>query len=399
VTLSASSLYDPDVFVEGVPFTLLAKLREREPVHWHAEGPGAGRYVVTSHRFVRQMNRDWERFSSSQLAVAGGEGEHRRAGPITLLESDPPAHTALRRTVNRGFTPRATAALEHVAQTVASDLVDDFVARGGGDAAELAAQVPLQVTGEILGVPLDDRADLLRWTSTTVGALDPELCASPADLRRAMKEFDDYGQRRIRRCRADPGSDIFSSLVDAEVEGTSFSDEDLGGWWKLLVTGSTETTRNLLSGGLELFLDHPEQAGAVGADPSLIDAAIEEMLRMVTPVMHHQRRVTCSVAHESGVTLQPGQVVDLWMIAANRDSEVFSDADTFDIRRSPNDHLSFGSGGPHYCLGASLARQEAHAFFEAVGPRLDRWERCGPSSRLRGVHFNSLKHLPVAVRR
>ncbi len=177
------------------------------------------------------------------------------------------------------------------------------------------------------------------------------------------------------------------------------SDEDLGGWWKLLVTGSTETTRNLLSGGLDLLLDHPDQARQLATDPSLIDSAIEEMLRMVTPVMHHQRRVTCTVAHESGVTFEPGQIVDLWMIAANRDPEAFSDADVFDVTRSPNDHLSFGSGGPHYCLGASLARQEARAFFEAVIPRFEHWDRAGSPARLRGTHFNSLKHLPVTVRR
>jgi cholest-4-en-3-one 26-monooxygenase len=400
VSISASPLYDPGIFVEGVPHGLLARLRENAPVHWHADGVGAGRYVVTSHRFVRQLNRDWECFSSSQLAVAGGEGHHRRAGPVTLLESDPPEHTALRRLVSRGFTPRAASALEEVARPVAADLVDRFVAAGGGDAAEaLAAQLPLHVTGEMLGIPYGDRADLLRWTSTTVGAMDPELCPSPEHARRAMQRFAEYGREHIRRRRANPGADVFSALVHAEFEGARLSDEALGGWWQLLVTGSTETTRNLLSGGLLLLLDHPDQASALAADPALIDSAIEEMLRMVTPVMHHQRRVTTSVVHESGVTFEPGQIVDLWMIAANRDHEVFDDADTFDITRSANDHLSFGSGGPHFCLGASLARQEARAFFEAVAPQVERLERTGPATRLRGTHFNSLKHLPVAIRR
>ena len=400
VSIDASALDDPDVFVEGVPHELLAQLREHEPVHWSADGTGAGRYVVTSHRFVRELNRDWEHFSSAQLAVAGGEGHHRRAGPVTLLESDPPEHTALRRLVSRGFTPRAVSALDVVARDVAADLVERFVAARGGDAADaLAAQLPLHVTGEMLGIPYDDRADLLRWTSTTVGALDRELCPQPQDAKHAMQRFAEYGREHIRGRRADPGDDVFSALVHAEHEDMPLADDDLGGWWQLLVTGSTETTRNLLSGGLLLLLDHPDQASALAADPALIDSAIEEMLRMVTPVMHHQRRVTTTVAHGSGVTFEPGQIVDLWMIAANRDRDVFERADAFDITRSPNDHLSFGSGGPHFCLGASLARQEARAFFEALAPYLEQFERTGPAARLRSTHFNSLKHLPIAVRR
>jgi cholest-4-en-3-one 26-monooxygenase len=400
VSISASPLYDPDVFVEGVPHGVLARLREDDPVHWHGSGLGAGRYVVTSHQFVRQLNRDWERFSSSQLAVAGGEGQHRRSGPVTLLESDPPAHTVLRRLVSQSFTPRAASRLEEAARTIATDLVDKFVADGGGDAAEvLAAQLPLHVTGEMLGIPYADRADLLRWTSVTIGAMDPELCPSQQHARLAMQQFAEYGQEHIRRRRADPRDDLFSALIHADLEGATLSDEDLVGWWQLLVTGSTETTRNLLSSGLMLLLDHPDQASALAADPLLIDTAIEEILRMVTPVMHHQRRVTTTVMHESGAIFEPGQIVDLWMIAANRDHDAFVHADTFDITRLANDHLSFGSGGPHFCLGASLARQEAHVFLEALAPHLERLERAGPAAHLRSIHFNSLKHLPVAIRR
>ena len=400
MSISARPLYDPEVFIEGVPHELLARLREGDPMHWHGDGMGAGRYVVTSHQYVRQLNRDWERFSSSQLAVAGGEGQHRRSGPVTLLECDPPAHTVLRRLVSSYFTPRAASTLEDTARTIAADLVDRFVADGGGDAAErLAAQLPLHVTGEMLRIPIADRADLLRWTSTTIGAMDPELCPSQQHAQRAMQQFVEYGRQHIRRRRADPGDDIFSALIHADVDGATLSDEDLVGWWQLLVTGSTETTRNLLSGGLKLLLDHPDQGSALAADPSLIDTAIEEMLRMVTPVMHHQRRVTMTVVHESGAVLEPGQIVDLWMIAANRDREVFVDADSFDITRAVNDHLSFGSGGPHFCLGASLARREAHAFFEALAPHLEQLERTGPAVQVRSTHFNSLKHLPVASRR
>ncbi|MFA5884693.1 MAG: cytochrome P450 [Acidimicrobiia bacterium] len=399
MSIDAGALYDPEVFVRGVPHDLLAELRAHDPVHWHGDGPGSGRYVVTSHRFVRQLNRDWERFSSARLTVAGGEGAHRRTGPVTLLESDPPEHTAMRRLVSRGFTPRAVGALEATARSVAHDLVEQFVAAGGGDAAEaLAAQLPLQVTGEMIGIPPDDRADILRWTSTTIGAGDPEVCAEPALAARALHAYLAYGQQHIRRRRAEPGDDVFSALVRSEIDGTTLTDEELGGWWQLLVTGSTETTRNLLSSGLMLLLDHPDQAALLAADPDLVDTAIEEMLRFVTPVMHHQRRVTERVHHESGTVFEPGDVVDLWMSAANRDPAVFADPDHFDVTRAENDHLSFGSGGPHFCLGASLARQEARAFFDALLPHLDRMQRSGPEARLRSTHFNSLKHLPVAVR-
>ena len=397
--IDAALLDDPDTFVVGLPLELLARLREGDPVYWLPHRRGGGRYVVTSYRYVREFNRDWQQFSSSQLAVSGGEGEHRGQGAITLLEFDPPDHTALRLLVNRGFTPRAIRRLEDSAHRIAGELVDGFLANGGGDAAEmLAAQLPLQVTGEMLGIPVADRADILAWTNTTIGAFDPEMCPTMDDARAAMANFAAYGQAHIARRRAEPGDDVFSSLVHAEHEGRRLTDEELGGWWQLLVTGSTETTRNLLSSGLMLLLDHPDQAAALADDESLLDGAIDEMLRVVTPVMHHQRRVTSPMEHESGVSFEPGQIVDLWMTAANRDPEVFDDPDAFDIRRDASGQLSLGSGGPHYCLGANLARTEARAYFSALAPHLHRLERSGPEARLRTTHFNSLKHLPVAVK-
>ena len=397
--IDAASLDNPDTFVAGLPLKLLAQLRAEQPVHWLPHPRGGGRYVVTSYRYVREFNRDWRQFSSSQLAVSGGEGEHRGQGAITLLEFDPPDHTALRLLINRGFTPRAIRRLEDSAHRIAGELVDKFMAEGGGDAAELlAAQLPLQVTGEMLGIPVSDRADILAWTNTTIGAFDPEMCPTMDDARAAMVNFAEYGQAHIARRKAEPGDDVFSSLVHAEYEGRRLTDEELGGWWQLLVTGSTETTRNLLSSGLMLLLDHPDQAAALVADESLLDGAIDEMLRVVTPVMHHQRRVTAPMDHESGVSFEPGQIVDLWMTSANRDPEVFDNPDIFDIRRDASDHLSLGSGGPHYCLGANLAKTEARAYFSALAPHLHRLERSGPEARLRTTHFNSLKHLPVAVK-
>ena len=397
--IDAAPLDNPDTFVAGLPLELLAQLREEDPVHWLPHRRGGGRYVVTSYRCVRDFNRDWRQFSSSQLAVSGGEGEHRGQGAITLLEFDPPDHTALRLLVNRGFTPRAIRQLEDSAHRIAGELVDKFIAEGGGDAAELlAAQLPLQVTGEMLGIPVSDRADILAWTNTTIGAFDQEMCPSMDEARAAMANFAEYGQAHIARRKAEPGDDVFSSLVHAEYEGRRLTDEELGGWWQLLVTGSTETTRNLLSSGLMLLLDHPDQAAALAADESLLDGAIDEMLRLVTPVMHHHRRVTTPMEHESGASFEPGQIVDLWMTSANRDPEMFDNPDVFDIRRDASDHLSLGSGGPHYCLGANLAKTEARAYFSALVPHLVSMERTGPESRLRTTHFNSLKHLPVAVK-
>ena len=397
--IDAAPLDNPDTFVAGLPLELLAQLREEEPVHWLPHRRGGGRYVVTSYQYVREFNRDWQQFSSSQLAVSGGEGEHRGQGAITLLEFDPPDHTALRLLVNRGFTPRAIRRLEDSAHRIAEELVDGFLANGGGDAAEmLAAQLPLHVTGEMLGIPVADRADILAWTNTSIGAFDPEMCPTINDARAAMANFAAYGQAHIARRKAEPGDDVFSSLVHAEYEGRRLTDEELGGWWQLLVTGSTETTRNLLSSGLMLLLDNPDQAAALVADESLLDGAIDEMLRVVTPVMHHQRRLTSPMEHESGVSFEPGQIVDLWMTAANRDPEVFDHPDAFDIHRDATGQLSLGSGGPHYCLGANLARTEARAYFSALAPHLERMERTGPESRLRTTHFNSLKHLPVAVK-
>lgn len=400
MSIDAGPLYDPDTYVAGVPHDLFARLRTESPVHRHDDHPEGPRYVVTPHAYVRELNRNWEAYSSTQLAVAGGQGSHRDDGrAITLLEFDPPEHTNLRRLVNRGFTPRAIRALEETANQLAVDLVEGFVANGGGDAAvELAAQLPLQVTGEMLGIPERDRNDILDWTTATIGAFDPDIVAEPADALEPFLNFGEYGQRHIARRRADPGDDVFSALVHAEYEGERLTDIELGGWWQLLVTGSTETTRNLLSGGLLLLLEHPEQAERLVADETLLDSAIEEMLRLVTPVMHHQRRVTARTEHVSGVVFEENDIVDLWMSSGNRDPEVFEDPDRFDIGRAPNDHLALGSGGPHYCLGSHLAKQEARAYFSALRPHLSRLELAGPPARLRTTHFNSLKRLPVSLR-
>jgi cytochrome P450 len=391
VTLADIDLADVDRFVAGVPWEWFTRLREQAPLWWHD-----GCWVVTSHELFQTVTRDWATFSSAGGTTPPGDPGQAPQGQI-LLSMDPPEHTFYRRLVSRLFTPRAIGALEPQVRDVARRRIAAFVAAGGGDfVLEVAAPIPLRVISTLMGVPEADEPRVFEWANAIIPSDDPEYRISAEAARGARAALEAYGTEMIAQRRHRPTGDLLSRLIDAAVDGKQLTDAELQKFVVLLVVGGSETTRHLLSHGVLALIEHPEQRRRVVDGSVTMDTVIEEMLRWSTPVMHHARHATRPM-EVAGQRIEPGQRVVLWLASANRDGAVFGDPDVFDVGRSPNPHTALGSGGPHFCLGAHLARLEGAATFEELRPHLDRLRLSGPVQRLRSNFFNSIKHLPLTV--
>ena len=391
MTLADIELADVDRFVAGVPWEWFARLREQAPLWWHD-----GCWVVTSHELFQAVTRDWATFSSAGGTTPPGDPGQAPQGQI-LLAMDPPEHTFYRRLASRLFTPRAVAALEPQVRDVARRRIGAFVAAGGGDfVLDVAAPIPLRVISTLMGVPETDEPKVFEWANAIIPSEDPEYRISAEAARGARAALEAYGTEMIAERRRRPTGDLLSRLIDAELDGQRLTDGELQKFVVLLVVGGSETTRHLLSHGVIALIEFPEQRRRVVDGSVGMDTVIEEMLRWSTPVMHHARHATHSV-EIAGHRIERGQRVVLWLASANRDGAVFADPDVFDVGRSPNPHTALGSGGPHFCLGAHLARLEGAATFEELRPYLDRLRLAGPVQRLRSNFFNSVKHLPLTV--
>jgi cholest-4-en-3-one 26-monooxygenase len=385
-------------FGRAIPFEAFAELRRHAPLFWYEPG---GYWVVSSYDLLGEINRNPTVFSS--WGGPGGAGTEDTPsvdapGNRTILTMDPPQHTVYRRLVSRSFMPRAVNAREDLAREMARELIEGFVGRGGGDwVTEVACLLPMRVMSSLMGMDRADEAMILRRTNALLGGSDPEYSAgSPQELGELNVESVSYADRLIDEHRRNPRHDLVDDLLNARVDGMPLSDEELRAWVTMYIGGGAETTRHLIAHGLVCLLEWPDARRQVmeGHDLGL---AVEEMLRFVSPVMHHSRWPLESVEID-GNRIEPGQRTTLWMVSANRDGKAFDDPDRFDITRDPNRHDSLGAGGPHFCLGAGLARLEARVLFEETLPYLDRMALAGPTQRGENNFFNILKHCPVVVR-
>lgn len=396
-------LLDRDVFTERVPHEWFAYLREHAPVYRHPEPDGPGFWVITRYDDVVATNRDWETSSSDQDrgGVVGLEeliepGEFERGGKL-MLTMDPPEHTRYRKLVNKGFTPRMINALEPHIRELAVEIVEGAIAKGTCDfVVDVAAELPLEAIAELIGVPLEDRHKIFEWSNRMIGSEDPEYIVSSDATTAAQVEMFMYAQQLADDRRREPRRDIVTTLLEAEVDGDRLSELDFNLFFLLLAVAGNETTRNAISHGLDALLAHPDQYALLVDDPSRVTVATEEILRWASPVMYFRRNTTRD--HMLGdAEIAAGDKVSLWYISANRDDSVFDDPFTFDVTRTPNPHVAFGGGGPHFCLGASLARLEIRVLFEELAQRVPRLERAGDTQRLRSNFINGIKHLPVAL--
>jgi hypothetical protein len=253
------------------------------------------------------------------------------------------------------------------------------------------------VLADLLGVPREDRHLLFDWSNRLIGSDDPEFGGGdPMQFAAAFMEMFSYGNTIAEDRRANPRDDLVSVIANAEVEGERLTQVEFNMFWLLLVIAGNETTRNLLSGGTLALIEHPDQLERLVAERDLLPTAIEEMLRFVSPVIHFRRTAT-EDTEIGGQPIAVGDKVVVYYGSANRDGEVFDRPDEFDVGRTPNEHVAFGVG-PHFCLGAHLARQEIGAMFGLLLERVPRLALAGPVQRMQSAFINGIKHLPVEVR-
>lgn len=393
----AIDLLDPASFAAGHPYEQYRWLRTHDPVHWHAEPDGPGFWAVTRHEDVRTVGRDPHRFSSEpSIMIPDPEMPLEADGHQMMLMMDPPRHTRYRRLVNREFTPKSVEELRARVKQLAVTIVDAVIERGECDLVEdLAGEMPSFVVADLLGLPLEDGRTLYRLTETIHTA--PGALPEGAQLGAIMEMFN-YGHELQVAKRQCPAHDLSSRLLESEVEGHRLDEVDFNLFFMLLVDAGGDTTRNLVGAGMHTLFEHPDQLAQLRADPvGLLPTAIEELLRWVSPVVY-MRRLATQDTELGGQHITAGEKVVMYYASANRDGGVFPDADELDLRRSPNDHVAFGGGGPHFCLGAHLARIEIEALMTEILTRLVDLEPAGPTEWLASNFISGPKHLPVRFR-
>jgi cholest-4-en-3-one 26-monooxygenase len=399
--LSDIDLLDRDRFAQGVPHEWFTWLRANAPVYKHPEPDGPGFWVVTKYDDVVTVGRDAQTYSSDQKrgGVVGleefeGAADYGEGGRL-MLTMDPPEHTRHRKLVNRGFTPRQMRMLEPHIRDLTAGILDEVIEQGGCDyVVDVAAELPLQVIAEMLGVPIEDRHKLFEWSNRMIGSEDPEYEVSQDEVMNAQVEMFMYANELAAQRRADPRDDIVTALLNAEVDGDKLTEMDFNLFFLLLSVAGNETTRNSISHGIKAFCDFPDQYQLLVEDPSRAKSATEEIVRWASPVMYFRRNVTRDTELR-GQQIKAGDKISMWYISANRDEDVFDRPFEFDILRSPNEHVGFGGGGPHHCLGANLARMEIYVLLEEMAKRVPTVERVGEAQPLRSNFIAGIKHMPV----
>jgi cholest-4-en-3-one 26-monooxygenase len=394
--LADVDVLNPDNFVAGPPHAAFALLRREAPVYWQKNPRGEGCWVLSRYKDIWKVSLDQGTFSSAKRGtiLRNWNEEEFAATQNLLINMDPPRHTKYRRIVNLGFSPKMVNRLEPHIRGMARKIIDAVAARGECDfVTDIAAELPLQVIAEMMGVPAEDRHRIFEWSNTMIGFDDPQYSTSADTGKNAAIELFMYAQQLAGERRRCPADDLTTLLLNAEVEGDKLSEIDFNTFFLLLLVAGNETTRNTISGGMLALIEHPEQRDRLLANPSLMAAAVDEMVRWVSPVQVFVRTATRDTELR-GVPIRENQRVTLWYGAANRDEEIFPDGDRFDVGRTPNDHLGFGIG-PHFCLGSNLARMEIHIMFEELLRRLPDIELAGSVERLRSYFISGIKTMPV----
>src|SRR5437763_1445982 len=377
----------PEFWID--PYPAFAQLRSEAPVLWHDD---AQLWTIARHDDVMRISRDPTTFCSGQ-GVLPADRDRAVDGASSILFLDPPDHQRHRKLVSPAFTPRRISALEQRVRELARQLLDAVGPDQTVDFAPAVAEpLPMLVIAHMLGVPTSDRDRFKAWSDAMI-----EAATEPAEGTFQLAfELWEYFEKIIEQRRLDPADDLISVIAHAEVDDVSLNNAELNGFCMTLLVAGNETTRNLITGGVEALGRYPDQLQRLVEDRTLVPTAVEEMLRWVTPVMNFARTATTDVEMR-GQEIGAGQMVFMLYGSANRDPEAFGPtADTFDVGRQPNPHMAFGFG-EHFCMGASLARLEARVLFDELLQRVSTIELAGDPERLRSSLMRSLVHLPVTV--
>jgi cytochrome P450 len=388
----------------GYPHEAWTLLRREAPLYWY-ERPDAGPpfWAVTKHADIVTISRQPRLFLNAPRLAVFPEIPQRPPEELParhLLNMDPPEHGKFRKLASARFTPRAVQSLRPAVEKIADDLVDALPESGELDFVEaISARLPLEVLADLLGVPRSDWDKLFHWTNETIGSGDPEYqqgATAEETADRARTALFEYFVGMVDERRKRPTDDIVSLLANAELDGGPVPAFELLSYYFLLVVAGNETTRNATSGGLLALIEHPGELDKLRRDPSLIDAAVEEILRWTTPVIQFCRTATEDVEIRSQ-KVRKGQALCLFYPSANRDEDVFDEPFAFRVDRQPNPHLAFGIG-EHFCLGANLARLELRVIFAKLARRLAEVELAGPVSRLHSSFVGGIKRVPIRYR-
>ena len=389
-------LLSPASWADGHPHAQYDWLRENDPVHWHDEPGGRGFWAITRYEDVRQVSRTPQIFSSESggVMIPDPDDISLASQRQMMLNMDDPRHLRFRRLVNMPFLPRNIGLLESAVRTLATEIVDDVAEAGRCEfVGDLAGRMPSSLVGKLMGIPTEDALHLYDLTELmhSVAETDEDRARQFA----AIFEMLQYAGDTAARKRVEPGDDLMTQLVEAEVDGERLTDEEIRWFFLLLVNAGGDTTRNLLAAGLDLLFQNPSERARLQADlDRLLPTAIEELLRSTSPVAHFRRTATQDT-EIAGRPIAVGEKVVVWYGAANFDPTVFVEPTRVDVGRDPNPHLAFGGGGPHLCLGLHLARLEIHAMLREILTRLPDIRPDGEVERMRSNFIAGYHAMPV----
>jgi cytochrome P450 len=389
---------------------IFAKLRDDAPVSFHSEPvpppgstfpQGPGFWAITRYADVMQVSRDADTFHSAPSVNIPDIPPEIAEWLGSMINMDAPKHTKLRLIVNRGFTPRQVARIEDTVREQAREIVERVAPLGECDfVSEIAAALPLQIICDMMGIPRADNKRIFELTNVILGVGDPEYVQSMEDLMAAGMELFQYGLALAEDRLANPRDDIATALMHAEIEDENgrhrLTASELGSFFLLLVVAGNETTRNAISHGMLALTQHPDQRERWLQDfEAVAPSAVEEIVRWATPVIHFRRTATRDTV-VGGQAIRAGEKVVMFYNSANRDERAFDDPYRFDVTRTPNEHVGFGAGGPHFCLGANLARREIRVMFEELLHRLPDIEVTGEPAMLQSAFIHGIKRMPCA---
>jgi len=407
----AQPLADPDAFADGVPWDLFAELRDHEPVAWTPEPDGgSGFWSVMRHADITQVSRDWETFTSTRGVSLEDLDDDQLVFRTSMIDMDPPHHTAVRKIVSPEFLPRVVNGFETFLRGIVARTMDEALAQGTFDfVADVSSHIPVRVLTRMLTAPDSDHAKLTSWGDRLVGTQDPEFADALAGSHEseqfrllpfrspAALEVFEYGRELQALRREEPTDDLVSKIVTASVNGEHLDQRELDNFFLLLALAGQETTRQALTLSMMTLMEQPDVLARLQKQPELLQGpALDEFLRWGPPVLHMRRTATRDI-EIGGASIKAGDKVAIWFPSGNRDERAIPNADQFDLDRQKVDLLTFGKAGPHYCMGSFLAKLELRVTLEELVARMDSVQAAGPPHRLRSNFVNGIKRLPVTI--